>query len=599
MSTVEGEAWHYLKGNTTSRQPRRHIFLDTEAFTTKVGKQYSQGWRCGVAIFRDAPKGKQPKEVTRAYTDLSALWTDVDAFVRPKHRVVLWTHNLGYDVRTSNAFKALLARSWKLIAWNIAPQGTWLVWQHDKRTLTMVDSASVFPTTVAELAKHFQTTKLPLPSNVDSMDRWLARCARDVQIMHDAVVAYLGWLDRENLGTWQLTGTGQAFAAFRHRFLTHPMLVHWDADARSMERRAMWTGRAEAFWHGTRHHTQIDEWDLSACYPRIALHDKVPTQLVRVLSSVDDFERWMGDDDYAVLAEVDVTTEVPLVPTERSGRILWPVGSFTTVLWDPEIRLAREFGASVTFRRGYVYRVQSALQDWAQWILSIVDGSDENVPPWLRLVAQHWSRAVIGRFAMQHQAWELLGETARRDVQWWSEARNDAEQASELVQVGYQLWQSVGNEEWAHGMPAVTGWIMSRGREILTRLWQAMPDHTVLYMDTDSLLVEHHDHRSVPVLAASHMGHLLRLKRSWDRITILGPRQLITGKRVRVAGVPTKAVRMPDGSLRGEVWESLRGALRQGRSGQVRVTPRRWRLRAIDARRVAGPDGWTEPVRLP
>lgn len=596
---MDTDTWHYLKTGVASRQPRRHIFLDTESRSERVGKQYVQTWRCGVAIFRSAPKKGAVNEQAREYVDRSALWSDIDAFVRPKSRVVVWTHNLGFDVRTAAGFVELPKRGWALTGWNVASQGTWLVWSHGNRTLTMVDSASVFPTTIAELAKHFGRDKLPLPSDVDTMDRWLARCSRDAHIMRDAVVAYLQWLQDEELGAWQLTGTGQAFAAFRHRFMTHRMLVHWDEDARAMERRAIWAGRTEAYWHGTLHHRQVDEWDLSAAYPRIAARYDVPTELVRTIKDHADFEAWLGRDGYAVLAEVEVTTEVPVVPAEHRGRILWPIGTFATTVWEPEINLARDCGARVTFLRGSLYRTQPALQAWAQWLLSIVDPGDDSHPAWRKMIARHWGVASIGRFSMQHQGWELLGEARRPQVRWWDQLDADTGEKSEMVQVGWQLWQSTEVQDYQHGMPAITGYVTSVARVIMTRLWQCLPDRTVLYMDTDSLLVEAgHDMRRA-VAAARAMGMMLRLKRSWNRVTINGPRQIITGERVRVSGVPVRAVRMADGSLQGEVWESLRGALRQGRTASVRVTPRRWRLRALDARRLVGDDGWTQAIRLP
>jgi len=90
----------------------------------------------------------------------------------------------------------------------------------------------------------------------------------------------------------------------------------------------------------------------------------------------------------------------------------------------------------------------------------------------------------------------------------------------------------------------------------------------------------------------------LRLKQSWDRVTILGPRQLITGQRVRVAGVPVKAARLADGRLHGEVWESLPKAVRERRTGEVRITQRAWKVRGKDSRRDPGPDGWTVPRRV-
>jgi hypothetical protein len=153
-------------------------------------------------------------------------------------------------------------------------------------------------------------------------------------------------------------------------------------------------------------------------------------------------------------------------------------------------------------------------------------------------------------------------------------------------------------KDWDNSVTAIPSWVASKAREIMTLLWLNMPERTALYMDTDSLLVRAQDRDVVPVALAAKLGMTLRVKRSWDRVTIKGPRQIITGNQIRVSGVPGKAERLPDGSLQGHVWESLRGALRNGRTTQVKITPRRWRLQGVDTRRTVGGDGWTEPVIL-
>ena len=90
----------------------------------------------------------------------------------------------------------------------------------------------------------------------------------------------------------------------------------------------------------------------------------------------------------------------------------------------------------------------------------------------------------------------------------------------------------------------------------------------------------------------------LRLKRSWAGVEIHGPRQLVTGDRVRVSGVSRGAARLPDGSFVGRVWQSLAAAVADRSPTTVEITNRRWHLRGVDRRRVECGDGWTYPVRV-
>lgn len=595
---MDDGSWHYLTRSAGCRYPRRHVFIHTTHILKRSRRLYAREFATAAAIFREHHKGRNAKVARRHYDDTAALWADVAAFTRGKSRVVAWMHNVSYHARISGAMVQLPLQGWRLEAWNVAPQGTWLVWMRAKATITIVDAASVFPTSLAELSKHFRLPVDHDDEQTSTMDKAVQRCTEELQVIHDAVAAYLAWLETEELGSWQMTGTGQAFAAFRQRFLDHELLVHWDPLARDMERRAMWTGRCEAFWHGSLNGQVTDEWDMSASYPRVVADHELPVRLAKTITTNEELATWLNRPGYAVLAQVHVHTEIPVVPTMLDGRIAWPIGEFDTTLWDPELHLAFDYGDSVQMVHGLVYKTEPALQEWARWILSIVDSPEDAYPPWVRLVANHWSRATIGRFAMQHQTWEHLGQAPGRAVKWWTQKDTDTGQVSDLVQVGGQLWQSTGNIEWHNSMPAITGWVMSKVRERMTRLWLDLGDRRALYMDTDSLLVPRRFAPQVAHLVRDGEYGRLRIKRSWRRVTIHGPRQIITEDRVRVSGIPVKAVRQADGTLTGEVYESLRGAVMSGRMTRVKITPRRWRLREIDPRRLAGDDGWTQPHRL-
>ena len=257
-----------------------------------------------------------------------------------------------------------------------------------------------------------------------------------------------------------------------------------------------------------------------------------------------------------------------------------------------------QHGGRFTPERAWLYRTAPALQDWAEWITARLDARDDTVPAWQGTVAKAWSRSVIGRLGMQHAVWELVGRAPAVGMKWWTERDLDTGQTGDLVHVGRQLWESTSVVDWALSMPAIPGWVASMCRVMLTQILLDLGPRKALYADTDSLLVEDRHAGDVQRIAESHGEWGLRLKRVWRGVTIRGPRQIITGDRVRISGVPVRAQLVADGTLVGEVRESLRGAIRHDRVGQVRSTPRRWAIRGVDSRRIVGEDGWTEPIRL-
>ncbi len=590
--------WHYVRSGDTTKVPRRHIFLDTESQWRRTAKGRKQSWRVGVARFRVADKGRQAHEVQDIYRNPKALWEAVSAFCKPRHRTVLWAHNLGYDVRIADAFRILPAMGWRCVGHNLANRGTWLQWRRDDTSLVMVDSSSVFPVPLATLARHFATPKVPLPGGDDSEAAWIERCERDVTILRNAVVAYLQWLEDDNLGNWALTGAGQSYAAFRHNHLTHKMLVHSDEEALEAERRAMWTGRCEAYWKGRTDRVGVEEWDTELAYARIAREALVPVRLIGRTERSVDLRALLARPATALLAEVDVETELPTLPTQIGDRIAWPVGSFSTTVWSPELRLALERGAQLAVRRAWIYQAAPALRQWASWIIDALATDNPDTAAWQRVVLKHWSRALIGRFGMNYTRWERYGTTDDLRVanaQIWD--RTTGEDFT-LSHIGRDVQRSGGVTEWDQSQPAVTGFVMSAGRSWLYQLTEALGPRRVLYADTDSFYVtaEHHD--DALRVARSPIGEGLRLKTSHHRAEILGPRQLITDSRARIAGLPHGAQRMPNGTFEGEVWRSLATTLRDGDPSTVETRDRVWRVAGVDHRRVSGPDGWTLPITV-
>jgi hypothetical protein len=591
--------WHYLKANESTRVPRKHIFLDTESWSDRDGPVSEQRWAIGVTCFVQTRPDRPAHDRWEVWDDPVLMWKGIDAYCGASGRTVLWTHNLGYDVRISQALHLLPELGWKLVAHNLAGRGTWLSWARGRASLRMVDSAAIFPTTLARVGASVGLGKRPLPDLPDAGIGLYSRCWRDVEILRTAVLSYLDWLETEDLGNWQSTGAGQSWAAFRHRFMDRRLLVHDDQQALAAERRAMWTGRCEAYWHGELSIANVNEWDFSLAYARIAQQYALP---VRLLGPMPPDYPWMDILDSpstALLAQVDIETDVPVVPTEDDGRILWPVGRFSTTLWDVEIRAAIEAGATVHVRRGWLYHKAPALKRWADWVIGQLEDTVDGPDDFRWIVLKHWSRALIGRFAMTYREWEEWAMAPTPDVGSRTVYDATTGETYEMVQVGRTLWKAADIVEWRESMPMVTGYVQAVGRVRLWDMIRALPPRAALYADTDSVLVGAEHHELMAGLAARHPEWGLRLKRSWDGFAVWGPRQIRTGQVVRVAGIPKTAERTGTDRYAGRVWETLGGSLARRHSDRVVTHDREWTVRKIDRRRLSSGFGWTEPIRLP
>lgn len=598
MTYGDERVWRNVRPNEVTRIPRRHIFFDTEARIRKIGGGHEQTWRLGVASFVSLRKDRAPSETTKDYRTPSELWDDITGFAGRNGRTILWAHNIGYDTRISGALSSLPERGWTLAAHNITSRNTWLEWRKDKSTLLMVDSKGVFPTTLAQIGKWFGLGKVRMDLDSEDDSAWFNRCRTDVAILQTAIVAYLSWLEDADMGNWQITGAGQSWATFRHKFLTHKMVIHNEEEILVAERRAMWAGRCEAYWHGEINFQTVHEWDFTSSYPTIARDYPVPVRLLGPMPQSYDWRNAIKSPNVALLAECVIETPVPCVPTSKDGRILWPVGTFRTTLWDPEISAAIASGATVTIERAWLYRARPALKAWGEWILNRIVAPDNEVPAWQKAVLKHHSRALIGRMAMTYNQWGEFAEADSLNVQRAKMWDAEEEREYELMQIGKAVWIDEGRVEWPQSMPMVTGYIQSIARVQLWNVMKLLPERTLLYVDTDSLIVTHNNLDAVDRIARLDEGKGLRLKRSWDGFATYGPRQIVTGEQIRMSGVPHTAKHVARREYTGEVWDSLSGSIGRGNPSAVVTRDRTWHISGVDNRRTGGIIGWTEPIRV-
>src|SRR5258708_31952308 len=99
---------------------------------------------------------------------------------------------------------------------------------------------------------------------------------RDADIRCRIVTELLDYIRSENLGNWQPTGAGMAYATWPHRFLRHKGLVHAEETALEAERAAMHTGRAEAWRHGVLNRGILPEGDMRDALIRISAEFRMP-----------------------------------------------------------------------------------------------------------------------------------------------------------------------------------------------------------------------------------------------------------------------------------------------------------------------------------
>ena len=600
MSAITEREAHYLRPALKTRIPREHLFLDVETRSTTGPGIESHDFRlaCSEYLRHDSRRGWSDP-VARTHLTVTDLWVWVNSLVKPKTRLVIWCHNLTFDLRASRALAALPAFGFDLDGISIESVQSWARFTRDDCTVLMVDSVSWLPARIAQLAADVGVDQAPLPAQDAPDELWEARCRHDVAILRASIRQVIDLLHAEQLGPWRPTGSGQSHSMWRARFLSHRPLVHDQVEALAAERRAQWTGRCEAWRWGQHTDGPYVELDLSLAYCQIAADTLLPSVLIgeqpcETLDQAVEMSR-RG----CVLADVEVTTDEPLVPAAHDGHMIWPVGTFRTTLWTPELALLFNAGAQVRFERTWFYRSAPVLADAANWIIGHLHGNPEGLTAVQLRMLKHWARCLVGRCALRYRDWQDFMDADDEKVSLGTFHDWDTGTITEMMQVGRKIKILADQAEAPDSLPQIPGYIMAECRARLWRLMQvAGHDHT-LYVDTDSLIVDQLGAKRMRRAIRQGLPYPLHEKGTYADVDLAGPRMLTVDGTRRFAGVPLAATLDEHGKLQGEVFVSLREALTRNRYDLVQALKRQYSPTGSDHRRVRQPDGSTIPIRLP
>lgn len=587
---------HWIAANHASRIPRRFITVDSEAIVTPTRNGEVHTFRCAVACrdgLSERADGWMPPKWSE-HDAAGSLWEWIDANTVHNGRTVVVAHNAGYDLRVTDGLRHLDRLGWTLKMLSLGTGATWGQWKKGKRTLVLVDSLTWIPLPLESIGKLIGQDKLPLPDQSHDDATWMHRCRTDVEILRDAWLRIIRWLRDNDAGNWRPTGAGTGSSWWRHKHFTHRVVVHNDDERKALERRAAWTGRAEAWKIGRLPIEPWTEYDWSMAYCRIAARHALPVAMMGSMQLRPGFSLEKPRPGRAFLCDVEVTQELPVLPVEKDGGIVWPVGTFTTTAWDNEIRCAMQHGATVRVLTARPYACTPALASWAQWCLDTVNAPYKDVDPVVRSMVKHWSRAVIGRFGSRYTEWEHTAQHPDSDVSLGWTWHDGDELAKRTLQVGHRVMEQGKLVYTSDAVPSIMSWIMAQSR---VNLWTAMVAaglDNVAYVDTDSLIV---NHRGAAKLHESAFDGL-RVKAQYPRLEVMGTRKLVQNGALRASGVPRDAERVGGSVWAADAWEGLVSSLAAGRPDRVTVNRRRIDLRGVEKRRRRTPGGTTEAWRL-
>jgi hypothetical protein len=519
-------------------------------------------------------------------TDPAGVWEWVTRWTRDRGETRVWLHGLEQGLGLTRARHHLTRLGWRVDGFAMREHSGWWRWRKGERLLVLCDAASFLGNASLDAIAKDLGAEVSLSSPDTALDGRLAllEARGRVWVLRSALRRVWGFYELEDFGSLQLTGSSQGMGVYRRRFLPdRAILVHHEEEARLAERDATWAGRCEG-WRWGRVGGPLEEWDYELCYPSLC---SAPVPAILTAHPVPG-------GTYTTLNRCRVTVRDPVVPMAGGDRgVIFPVGTFETVLWEPELELAREHGSVIVEER-WVYELDGVLADWSEWIRDLALHHPSGL---VRRIAKQWSRTVIGSFGLRYQSWEEWSsevglEVGPDDIAVVPYRGDDGD--TQLLYLAGDVFELGEEQDSENAVPQIQGYVWSRARVALWQAITAAGRENVVYVDTDSLIVTGEGGRRLEEWAEDSWPRLRR-KARYDWIEVYGSRQLITPEGVRISGLKRGAERTGESSWEVTVEETMPGALGGAEGGRVRR--RRFTLGRGELRRERLSEGLTGAIR--
>lgn len=557
--------WHTLKRNARSETAHNVIFFDTETRPEVLPDGSERdwlwfGWLC--ARSRTGKGNWGPARWVR-FTTVKAFWRAINRLMRPGTRWFIFCHNTSYDLPVIDVFGAALGAGWTLEGAVIEAPPTILTFTRDGAKLVFLDTLNWLRMPLEKIGKQLGLHKVKMPARTACRARWDAYCRRDVRVIMRWGLQWLAFLKDNDLGGFAPTLAAQCFRTFRHRFMSHEIVIDGDEASHRLSREAYHGGRVECFRLGLQK-GPITGVDVNSMYPAVMLDGEFPIRLLRIVKSKPKRQWRKLLKKYCIVARCTVDAAEPCYPAHIDGRLQFPLGRFDAVLCTPEIHHALRRGELVEMRDIAIYEKAPIFREYVEFMWSSrleAQKRGDDVGSWLY---KHLGTNLYGKFGQTGLVYETSSTIKDKTARKYDIVDADSGKVWKARQLG-GLLQIMGQEgEARDSFPAIAAHVTSLARVLLWKYIETAGLRHVLYTDTDSLYLTARGAFNIKAhIDASALGRL-KVVGVYEHMHIHGLKDYELPHSIVRKGVRASAEQLGPNVFKQTQWSSLKGLLDLG-----------------------------------
>ncbi len=554
---------HWLKGNKKSESIQHAIWFDTETDQIPIGLDVVQHvLKVGYAAYSSRGHGgRWTDPVWCRFETVAEFWDFVISKNYAKTKLHMFCHNTNFDLGIVEIFDRLPDLGYELKFAVIDGPPTILKFVKDKKSIVMLDTLNFWRQPLKVLGESIGLKKLPMPAKTASPEEWNTYCRRDTEII---MVAIQRWTDRlveKDYGGFAYTVAGQAFRLFRHRYMGVKIGIHNNQNANNLERDAYKGGRNECFFIGQLNSNYM-LLDVNSMYPYVMQQFKFPTKLKYFSRSknIKDLHELLKH--YAVIAKVTLDTTDNRYCTRYNGKLIFPVGEFTTTLCTPEIISALKAGDIIKVHEVSVYQQDYIFKQYVDDLFReklIAKKNDNKIDI---VLYKSLLNNLYGKFGQKGLVYEKIKYDPKLPSRTWINCDIDTNTTVNYRCIAGLVQQQKDEVESRDSFCGIAAHVTAYAREYLQELIHASNKYAVTYCDTDSVCIDLClcDHRIFEYIRPNLGG--LKNEMSFCTGKIYACKDYVFGDKKTHKGIKRSATWPSENSAVQERWSSLIGQLR-------------------------------------
>jgi len=482
---------HCLKHNARNEAPQNMIFVDTETVTKLFAdNEVEHVLKLGVGCFWHKQSGSRDDTLAWiTFYDTDTFWAWAVGKAYPKTRLYIVAHNIQFDMGVLKGWDYLETTGWRNTSF--LSDGHRQIWKfkRDKATLVFIDEMNIFPVSLRLLGDSVGELKGIIDFDHCSLDELATYCHQDVFIMLTAWQQWLAFLSDNDLGNFSVTLAGQAFNAFRHRFMAQQIFIHANAPAAQLERDSYRGGRVEAFTLGQLPEKDYYMVDVNSMYPFAMKTYNYPVNLISTGRGLSIAKLSTLLKTNSITAECIITTSDPVYGVKHHKRLIYPIGTFKVTLTTRELLFAIDHHHLVSVGRFNVYENAPIFGGYVDWLYNQRQQYNAAGNKAYTFMTKIMLNSLYGKFGQANEVWESYDHDLDYDYATLDEIDADTGKLTSFRWIDHRCERKVGRQEGYNSLVSIASEVAANARLYLWELINIAGKNNVFYGDTDSLIV--------------------------------------------------------------------------------------------------------------